>query len=76
MYKNKTILITGASSGLGKNIAINYAKQGGRIINLSRSEDKMKMLNIKLDKLNNLSNLYFSTDVSKYDSIKSIKNQL
>lgn len=76
MYKNKTILITGASSGLGRNIAINYAKQGGRIINLSRSEDKMKSLNIQLDKLNNLSNLYFSTDVSKYDNIKSIKNQL
>ena len=36
MYKNKNILITGASSGLGKNIALNYAKQGGRIINLSR----------------------------------------
>ena len=28
MYKNKNVLITGASSDLGKILAINYAKQG------------------------------------------------
>jgi 2,4-dienoyl-CoA reductase len=76
MYKNKNILITGASSGLGKNIALNYAKQGGRIINLSRNKDRMINLNNELNKINNLNNLYFSVDVSKYKEIDTIKNNL
>ena len=36
MYSNKRILITGASSGLGKAIALAYAREKGSIINLSR----------------------------------------
>ena len=48
LYKNKNILITGASSGLGKNMALNYAKNGGRIINLSRDIRKMESLNEEL----------------------------
>ena len=28
LYKHKNILITGASSGLGKNMALTYAKNG------------------------------------------------
>ena len=49
LYKNKNILITGASSGLGKNMALNYAKNGGRIINLSRDIKKMESLNEELN---------------------------
>ena len=52
----KNILITGASSGLGKNMAINYAKNGGRIINLSRDIKKMESLNTELNKINNHKN--------------------
>ena len=40
LYNNKTILITGTSSGLGKNMAQHYAINGGRIINLSRNIKK------------------------------------
>lgn len=76
MYTNKTILITGASSGLGKNIALNYAKHGGRIINLSRNENKMKLLNDKLNNINDKINHYYSVDVSKYNEIKKISDNL
>ena len=44
MYHYKTILITGASSGLGRNLAKQYAKNGGRIINISRDVLKMASL--------------------------------
>lgn len=78
MYANKIVLITGASSGLGKNLAINYVKQKARIINLSRNEDKaMKVIN----ELNEISNynkfhLNYTVDVSNYESIKLVKDDL
>jgi NAD(P)-dependent dehydrogenase (short-subunit alcohol dehydrogenase family) len=37
MYKGKNVLITGASSGLGKVMALTYAKEKATIINLSRN---------------------------------------
>ena len=76
MYKNKNVLITGASSGLGKILAINYAKQGAKIINLSRNIQKIDSLNHKLNKLNNTENIGFNIDVSKYEQVKSVKNNL
>ena len=57
MYANKKILITGASSGLGKAIALAYA-------------------NKTLNKINNIENIGYSVDVSKYEEILKIKNNL
>ena len=42
MYLNKTILITGANSGLGRNLALNYARQGGRIITPTEKKNETK----------------------------------
>lgn len=78
MYSNKIVLITGATSGLGKNLAINYAKQQARIINLSRNESKaLKVIN----ELNQISDnrkfhLNYTVDVSDYNAIKSVKDNL
>ena len=68
-YIGKKILVTGASSGLGKMIAKQYAKEGGKIINISRNKNKMEILNKELNLLNGLENHYYSRDVSKYDEI-------
>ena len=76
MYRHKNILITGASSGLGRNLALNYAKQGGRIINISRSLPKMELLQKELIQESFQEHLYFSADVSKYQEIQDIQNQL
>ena len=75
-YKNKTILITGANSGLGKNMAINYAKNGAKIINISRDSNKMINLSKQLDNYNNKKNLYYPADISNYKQIEIIKKQL
>ena len=76
MYSNKKVLITGASSGLGKSLALAYANQNAKIINLSRSIEKMTTLNNQLNNINKLNNKFFSVDVSKYDEILKIKNSL
>ena len=76
VYKNKNILITGGSSGLGKNMCINYAMNGGRIINISRNSAKMDTLNAELKDINKKNNVYYSADVSNYQEIEDIKNDL
>lgn len=76
MYKGKNVLITGGNGGLGKNLCLSYAKSGARIINLSRNNDKMKVLNNQLNKINNKKNIFFSVDVSNYDEILNVKNNL
>ena len=76
MYKGKNVLISGASSGLGKVIALAYAKEKAIIINLSRNLEKMKNLNEKLNNINNKQNKFFSIDVSNYDEILKVKNEL
>jgi len=76
LYKNKNILITGASSGLGKNMALNYAKNGGRIINLSRDIKKMESLNDELNKINSHKNLFYPVDISNYKQVEIIKKDL
>ena len=76
MYCNKTILITGASSGLGRTMALEYAKQGGRIINISRNREKMNKLQKQLENINDKSHLFFSANVSKYNEINEIQSQL
>ena len=42
--KNKTIWITGASDGIGKELAIQLAKEGAKIILTARSADKLEMI--------------------------------
>ena len=76
MYKNKIVLITGGNGGLGKNLCLSYAKQGATIINLSRNLGKMQELNKKLDNINNKNNKFFRVDVSNYDQILNVKNNL
>ena len=76
MYANKKVLITGASSGLGKAMALAYSREKAYIINLSRNVEKMKDLNNKLKIINNINNKYYSVDVSNYDEILKVKNDL
>ncbi|KRL32166.1 oxidoreductase [Companilactobacillus paralimentarius DSM 13238 = JCM 10415] len=38
---NQTVLVTGASSGIGKDVAINAAKSGANLILVARNEDKL-----------------------------------
>ena len=40
-YTNKTIWITGASSGIGKGLAFAFANRGANLILSSRNEEKL-----------------------------------
>ena len=42
IVENKLVLVTGASSGIGKNAAISFAKAGAKVILLARRKDKLE----------------------------------
>ncbi len=48
--QNKTILITGASSGIGKATAKKLAKHGANVVLMARSEDELKDLKKAIEK--------------------------
>ena len=67
LLKDKNIIITGATRGIGKGIAIEFAKQGANIaFTYSRSVDEAKALEIELSKYGVKVNS-FQSDASNFD---------
>ena len=70
-FKNKVILITGASSGIGKETAIEFAKLGANIILVARRKDKLEQVANELKEFH-VSTLVYQCDVSKKDQVKEM----
>jgi short-subunit dehydrogenase len=62
-YNNKIILITGASSGIGRETAIQFAKKGSNLILVARRKQKLEQLADELKKYK-ISTLICECDVS------------
>ena len=45
-YAGKVVVVTGASSGLGRQFALDLAKQGANVIGLARREELLKELGL------------------------------
>mgnify|MGYP001607131467 FL=1 len=71
-FKNKVILITGASTGIGKSYAETFAKLGSNLILAARSTDKIEELASELKMKYNVEVLAITTDVSDEDSVKNL----
>ena len=70
-FKNEIVIITGASRGIGKNIAINFAKNNAKVILISRSKDKLKLLNKEINNKYGKAS-YYAVDISDYESYRKI----
>jgi NAD(P)-dependent dehydrogenase (short-subunit alcohol dehydrogenase family) len=64
--KGKTVLITGASSGIGKNAALRIAEAGGHVLLVARSADKLEETAGEIAELGGVSTSYVA-DVSEMD---------
>ena len=67
----KKIVITGASSGVGEQIAYHAAELGAIPILLARSDDKLEAIARTIKKKYNISCLYFHFDVSDIKAVES-----
>jgi len=74
-FKNKIVLITGASSGIGKDTAIEFAKKGATLVLVARSEDKLEQIASELKKYP-ISILVYQCDISKKDQVKEMSKKV
>ena len=69
--KNKNIIITGASSGIGRQCAITFSQLGANVILIARDKERLKDTFNKLEKG---SHLIISQDITKYDELEEVVN--
>lgn len=67
--KNKVIVITGASSGIGKQCAISCSKMGAKIILIARNSERLSNV---MNELDGKEHVMHSFDVTNYDGIETI----
>ena len=65
----KTILVTGASSGVGRQVAIECSKSGARIVLTARNEDRLKET---LSRMDGDGHSLFSADLTKEEDVNAL----
>lgn len=70
----KNIIISGASSGIGRQTAITCSKLGARVVLLARDEKRLEETVSMMD--NSSEHLFYSIDLTDYDSVKNLIKQV
>lgn len=71
-FKDKVIVITGASTGIGKTYANAFAKLGANLVITARSTEKLLELSEELQEKYNIKVLPITCDVSDEESVKNM----
>jgi NAD(P)-dependent dehydrogenase (short-subunit alcohol dehydrogenase family) len=75
-FKNRLVVITGATSGIGYATAKKYASRGADILCINRNEKNSKELCETLKSLYNANYTYLIADFSKLSDVHSVARQL
>ena len=67
----KNIIVTGASSGIGRQCAITFSQLGANVILIARNEERLKGTFNKLEKANHL--IIFQ-DITEYNKLEEVVN--
>jgi len=70
--KNKIVLITGASAGIGEACAKAFAAEGSKLILAARRVDRLRALSKELDKEHNTNSLVLKLDVRNSNEVSKI----
>jgi uncharacterized protein len=69
---NKTVLITGASSGIGLNFSHKFAGSGYDVILVARSEEKLRTLSKEIESNDGVKSYVIPSDLSKPGASKTL----
>ncbi len=73
--KQDVALITGASQGIGKDIAIKLARNNIHVVIIARNIENLEVVRLEIEKNNGTCNL-FQCDITKYEQIKILFKKL
>ena len=73
-FKNKTVIVTGAESGIGETTAIKFAQEGANVIIADIDPINGKIVTTKINDANG-SALFVETNVANFDSINEMVNK-
>jgi uncharacterized protein len=76
MKMKKTALITGASSGIGLELAKIHASKGGNLVLVARSTDKLENLKNEIEQQFGSQVIIIAKDLSKQEAPKEVYDQL
>ncbi|WP_088041758.1 SDR family oxidoreductase [Bacillus sp. EAC] len=76
MKKNETVLITGASSGIGKELAKLFANDAVNLVLVARSEENLTNVKHEIESKTDVTINIFPKDLSKEDDIISLQKEL
>jgi short-subunit dehydrogenase len=71
LFNNKVVVVTGASTGIGKATAYEFCRLGSKVVLAARSEEKLKSICNDMS-LRGFSASYVVTDVSKEDDCRKL----
>lgn len=74
--KGKTALITGASSGIGKELAHIHAERGGDLVVVARSESALHALKAELEQKHGVSVTVIVKDLTKPEAAKELYDEV
>lgn len=73
--KNKLAIVTGASTGIGRSISLEFAKEGAVIFLLARTKEGLRETKKLIEKIHGKAEIYL-TDLSKIDSINKTISEI
>ena len=74
--RNKVVVVTGASSGIGRSIALESAGRGATVILIARRQDKLEKIAAEAKELSGADAYVFPTDIGKSDEIDDTFNNI
>lgn len=74
--RNKVIVVTGASSGIGRSVALESAGRGGIVILLARNQAKLEEIAAECRELSATRAFVLPTDLSKTEDIEKSFNEI
>jgi len=69
LFKGKTVVVTGASAGFGQAISKAFAREGARLVNIARREDRLEELARELQQTYQTEVYSLNVDVSNFEKV-------